>query len=71
MIEQVRSSLEFILVVFEGKNKFVPAGKLSWDTNRDKLSQPNDVLDFHFLELKVSIENTVVELIFEGHGKFL
>ena len=54
-------------MVSEGKNEFVPAGELSGHANRDKLSQPNDVLDFQFLELQVGVEDAEVELILECH----
>ena len=67
----MRSHLKFVLVIFEGENKFVPSGELSGDSNGNKLSKPNDILDFHFLEFKVGIENSVMELILKGLGKFL
>ena len=59
--------LELIFVVLEGKDVFVPSGKLARDSNRDEFSEPNDILDFHFLELEVGVEGTVVEAILKGH----
>ncbi len=55
-----------IFVVSEGNDEFIPSRKLSRHTNRNQLCQPDYILDFLFLELEVSVEDTMMELILKS-----
>jgi len=55
--------LQFIFVILKGQYILIPSGQLSWHSNRDQFSKPNDVLDLLLFETEVSIENSIMELI--------
>ena len=54
-------------VVHEGHNNLVPAGQVAGRVHDDELGEPGHVLDLLLLQLEVSVEAAVVELLLEGH----
>ena len=68
--QTLRSLVDVLIVidvVEEGHDDLVPAGEAAVGTHGDQVSQPGDVLDLLLLELEVSVEAAVVELLFKGH----
>jgi len=54
--------------VLERWDNLFPSWMILWEcVDREDLSELNDVHDLEFLELKVAIECSVVELTHEGH----
>ena len=58
-------------VIEEWHDDLVPAWETAIGLHGDQVGQPGDVLDLLLLELEVSVEGTVVELLLEGHRELL
>ena len=58
-------------VIEEWHDDLVPAWKAAIGLHGDQVGQPGDVLDLLLLELEISVEGSVVELLLEGHREFL
>lgn len=56
-------------VILERHGVLVPSGLALGDAHGDEVSEPENVVDFHLLEAEVTVEDSEVEAVLEGHGE--
>ena len=60
-----------INVIEEWYDDLVPAGEATISLHSDEVGQPGNILDLLLLDLEISVEAAIVELLFEGHRESL